>query len=398
MNEATNGFNWSIDEDATWPPRGRPLPPFGPTILEVMRSCPLRSCFEASTGYERRTGYAARVGTALHRTLQSLAEHPPIGASDAEKVEEARRRFLRELQIQEEERAKRPRERGLPRDEVRVSLAAERVMAEALRIIRMGSITFTGTATGATRAMHALNKQDNESNVEAEQMLFVEVEVAVKSSDGLLYGRIDQAEHRPEGTHLVDYKSALRTDLPERYERQLQLYALLWHETRGEWPKGGEVIYLLSGTNYPVSVEPEICQRVGSESRVLISRLQKVSAAEQLATPGDVCSVCEFRPWCKPFWLWQTSETSHLVALRQAVLGFEGEIVSIEARDFHWKLLLNWRDSTVRIVAPVERFPQLRSARVGMHVRALEMRLHGQRSQPQAIVTEASELYLLPRP
>lgn len=398
MNEATSGFDWSIDEDAMWPPRGRPLPPFGPSILEIMRSCPLRSCFEASAGYERRIGYAARVGTALHRTLQSIVEDPPIGASDAEKVEEARRRFLRELQIQEEERAKHPRERWLPRDEARVSLAVERVIAEALRIVRMGSIAFTGTATGAPWAMHAQNKQDNESNVEAEQMLFVEVEVAVKSSDGLLYGRIDQAEHRPEGTCLVDYKSALRTDLPERYERQLQLYALLWHETRGEWPKSGEVIYLLTGTNYPVSVEPEVCQRVGSESRLHISRLQKVSTAEQLATPGEVCSVCEFRPWCKPFWRWQTSEPSHLVALRQAVLGFEGEIVSIEARDFHWKLLLRWRDCTIRIVAPVERFPQLHSARVGMRVRALEMRLHGQRAQPQAIVTEGSELFLLRRP
>jgi PD-(D/E)XK nuclease superfamily len=395
MNEANTGFDWSLDEDAAWPPSGRPIPPFGPTALEVMRSCPLRACFEASTGYERRTGYAARMGTALHRTLQSLAEDPPAGKLDVEKVEEARLRFLKELEIQEEERAKRPRERGLPRDEIRISLAIEKVIEEALHVIRMGGSALPENVSGGTREARTFNREDDKSSSKEEQTLLVEVEVPVKSQDGLLYGRIDRAEHLPEGTHLVDYKSALRTDLPDRYERQLQLYALLWYETRGEWPKGGEVIYLLSGATYPISVEPEICQAVGAESRALISSLHRASPSDQLATPGDVCSVCEFRPWCKPFWRWQASETSLLAALRRAVLGFEGEIVSIEAKDFHWKVLLNWRNCTIRIIAPVERFPQLRNAKVGTRVRALEMRLHGQQAQPQAIVTELSELFLL---
>ena len=84
-------------------------------------------------------------------------------------------------------------------------------------------------------------------------------------------------------------------------------------------------------------------------------------------------------------------------ALRRAVLGFEGEIASIEAKDFHWKLLLNWRNCTIRIIAPVERFPELQNAKVGMCVRTLDMRLHGQQAQPQAIVTEISELFFLSR-
>jgi len=395
MNEANPGFDWSLNENETWPPRGRPLPPFGPSILEVMRSCLLRACFEASTEYERRTGYAARIGTALHRTLQSFAEDPLAGESDSEKVEEARLRFLRELEIQEGERAKRPRERGLPRDEIRISLAIEKVIEEALRVIRVDGSVFPENAFGGTREAHTCNREEGKSNLKGDQTPLVETEVPVKSRDGLLYGRIDRAEHLLEGTHLIDYKSALRTDLPDRYERQLQLYALLWNETRGEWPESGEIIYLLSGSTYPISVDPEVCQRVETESRVLISSLHKASPVEQLATPGDVCSVCEFRPWCKPFWQWQASEASLLVALRRAALGFEGEIVSIEAKNFHWKILLNWRNCTIRIIALVERFPQLHNARVGTRVRALDMRLHGQQAQPQAIVTELSELFLL---
>lgn len=394
MSERDTDFNWTIEEDAMWPPRGRPVAPFGPTALEIIRSCPLRACFEASQGYERRTGYAACVGTVLHRTLQSLAEHPPFGKSDAEKMEEARRRFLQELEAQETERVNRPRERGLPRDEARVSLAIERVTEQALRMAQSGAITHSDAPSKVDWGSLTTNGEVEEPEAVSEQLL-VEVEVPVKSSDGLLYGRIDQAEHRPGGMHLVDYKSALRTDLPERYKRQVQLYALLWHETRGEWPASGEVIYLLSGSVYPVSVEPGICERLGSESRGIISSLRKAPSADQLATPGDVCSICEFRPWCKPFWRWQASEPSRLVALKRATLGFEGKIARVEAKGLHWKLLLRWRDCNIRIVAPLERFPQLRHARVGMRVRALEMRLHGQLAQPQAIVTEVSELFLL---
>src|SRR5260370_40521047 len=87
MKDANAGFNWSINEDATWPPRGRPLPPFGPTALEVMRSCPLRSCFEGSTGYERITSRAVGPkggsGRPLggHGASSSMLQLQPVFAS-----------------------------------------------------------------------------------------------------------------------------------------------------------------------------------------------------------------------------------------------------------------------------------------------------------------------------
>jgi hypothetical protein len=41
--------------------------------------------------------------------------------------------------------------------------------------------------------------------------------------------------------------------------------------------------------------------------------------------------------------------------------------------------MVKWRDAEVRIVAPQERFPQLKRAHPGMCIRALDMRLQGQR-------------------
>ena len=125
-------FDWTIDESASWPPRRRPRPPFGVTAIEVMRSCPLRSCFESSEGYERRTGFAARVGTAFHKTLEYLSAHPPTG-SLREAAEDACERFLSELEAQEAAALARPRERTLPREERRTDRAIEAVIEEARR-------------------------------------------------------------------------------------------------------------------------------------------------------------------------------------------------------------------------------------------------------------------------
>jgi CRISPR/Cas system-associated exonuclease Cas4 (RecB family) len=221
------------------------------------------------------------------------------------------------------------------------------------------------------------------------------VEVLVQSHDGLLAGRVDYAERLPTGIRLLDYKTGLRDDLLEQYERQLQLYALLWYETFGEWPAEAAVVYPLTGTMHKVSVDPVLCQRVANEARLLIKQLQEDIPAEQLAAPGEVCTVCEFRPWCKPFWTWQAKHPNLSTALQYAILGFEGEIITLESKDYYWKLLVKWRDAEVRIVAPQERFPQLKKAYPGMRIRALDMRLQGQRYRPHAIVTESSEIFLI---
>jgi PD-(D/E)XK nuclease superfamily len=398
MNMPTPTYNWKIDEQESWPPHERPHRPFGPTALEVMRSCPLRSCFEATPSYERRTGFAARVGIAFHRALQSLSQDPPADSTNEQVAEEARRRFLLELKVQEEQKALRAREQRLPWNEERINRAIEAIMIEALRIAQAGAAgpaerrprtyppsetrgSADGDAEQASRAAGA------DSNVEAE--------VPIRSKDGLFHGRVDCAEHSPQGTRLIDYKSALRDDLPERYERQLQLYALLWHETRGEWPVAAEVVYPFTGVAHEVHVDPDMCTHVGEESREIVARVHTTRSPDKLATPGDVCQVCEFRPWCQPFWLWQASESNHTRALERATRGLEGEVVEIATINGYWRLIVRWRGCMVRIVAPLERFPQLHNAQPGTRVRALDMRLQGQPYQPQAVVTDYSELFLM---
>lgn len=396
MSSTEPTFTWTV-ETQSWPPHGRPTSPFGPTTLEVMRSCPLRSVFDVSAGYERRTGFAARVGIAFHRTLQSLSEHPPTVATPSQVAEEGRRRFLLELERQKQLKATRPREATLPWDEERINRATEAIMVEALRLVRAGLIEpnpdlFPGTRTSGDTAAIVSTHQ---STFDEQEQGDVETEVPVKSADDLFNGRVDCAEHALDGTRLYDYKSVMRDDLPERYERQLQMYALLWHETRGEWPVAAQVVYPFTASAYSVKIAPDICERVGNESRALVAKLQQAKSKAELATPGDVCKACEYRPWCQPFWRNQRNETNHKRALEHAAQGFEGTISSIAIFNGTWKLELRWRNCNIRLVAPVERFPYLKQAQVGMQVRALDMRLQGNPYQPQAVVTEYSELFLL---
>ena len=392
MSDTPNStFNWQIDQAKLWPPRNRPAGPFGPTAIEIIRSCALRACFEVSQGYERRKAYAARVGIAFHRTLQLLVEHPIQSDNQSEIVDEAYRRFRHELALQEAQKNDRPREQMLPGDEERVHRALESIATEALRLasqFSMGKVEYERRGTTTTNSFRFPEMQNLTEGS-------IMVEVLVQSHDRLLAGRVDYAERLPTGIRLLDYKTGLRDHLLAQYERQLQLYALLWYETFGEWPAEAAVVYPLTGTMHRVSVDPVLCQRVANEARLLIKQLQEDIPAEQLATPGEVCTACEFRPWCKPFWTWQAKHPNLSTALQYAVLGFEGEIITLELKDYYWKLLVKWRDAQVRIVAPQERFPQLKKAYPGMRIRALDMRLHGQRYHPQAIVTESSEIFLV---
>lgn len=337
--------------------------------------------------------YSGRLGSAFHRVFQSLIDDPPNAHLPQEVAEEVRRRFTAELARQDAERAARPRERGLPKEEERIHRAMEAILAESMRLFRAGLFSILLESRRAS-SDHPLPVQEASLSAAAGE---VEVEVRVESADGLLRGYVDRAERSPDGVRLVDYKSAMRDDLPERYVRQLQLYVLLWHETRGEWPREAELVYPLMGSSYQVPVDPATCEQVGNESRAVITILQKERDPYRLARPGDVCKVCEFRPWCKPFWAWQSSEPSQSTALDRGTLGLEGTIKRLELSGHYWRLDINWRDCVVKVVASEERFPQLRRANVGMRVRILDARLQGLRHQPRTVITEASELFLIVR-
>jgi RecB family exonuclease len=326
-------------------------------------------------------GFAARVGTAFHKTLEALGRHPPRGKTLAAVADDARQRFSANLELQEREAARRPREARMPREQRRIERAAEAAIIEAQRI-----------ASHPARMEGDLPLSERTADSAA---VATELEVPVTSADGLFHGRIDRVERDPSGARLIDYKSAVRFDLPERYERQLQLYALMWHDTRGEWPIEAAVVYPLMPLVHSVDVDASVCREVARQSAELAVALHVAAMPESLASPGDVCQVCEFRPWCKPFWRWQSTEPSSSVALERAHLGIEGTITTIVQQSERVLAQIAWRDAQIRLNADLTVYPQLRNAAVGTKLRVLGARLQGLRHEPRGMLSEGSEIFLV---
>lgn len=376
----TQEFDWTVDETAMWPPRGRPRRPFGPTMLEIMRTCLLRACFEASTGYEPRLEPSARIGIAFHRTLESLIKDPPPDRRLEVWGSEACKRFLAELDHQRAAAATRPRECRLQWDDRRIQAALESVVAEASRLGHLDA------AKG--HAPRGLSTQQTSFSAPM-------VEVPVQSEDGLFQGSVDRVEHTSTGIRLIDMKSTLRNDLPERYERQVQMYAAMWRDTYGEWPIEAVVIYPLRGTRFQVRIDPETCERVVSESVALVRRIESEPSKEALATPGEVCKVCAFRPWCRPFWTTQAAIASLSEAISQAAVGWEGVVGSTHRIGETLQLEVRWRSRTVRVVGSSDCFAHLERVQPGTRLRFLGAPLRGSPQLLRAMLAESAEVFLV---
>jgi len=335
--------------------------------------------------------YPARVGIAFHRTLQSFYEKG-LPNDQETAVKEARERFEKELHHQEIDALVRPREKSLPKDTTRVDRAIEAILLEAIRYVELG---FTPTSFIHSDPNEPVKIPAYEKLRINSDSVPMEVEVPVRSKDGLFQGRIDRVERTSDGTVIYDFKSALRDDLPGRYQRQIQLYSLMWQETRGDWPIAGYVVYPLAGKAYPVPVDSEVCIKTAQESKTIIENLQKEPSLTKLAIPGDTCTVCEYRPWCNPFWSWQSKEKSHIQAIERASLGFSGTITRLDLNNHRWHLTIAWRNATVRLPTPEERLPHLNNAKIGQTVLVLDAKLQGAPYTPLAVFSEYSELYLL---
>ncbi len=392
---SAKNFNYAVNSSNSWPPMVRPKPPFGPTSVEVMRSCSLRSCFEVSPGYERRTSVSGRIGTVLHATIQHISESPLATKTTEQVIAAAVDKFTYELKVQRAKAMERPRELSLPWDNHRAERALEAAIAESIRIFQTGNFHEV--------KRHGLTDNSETNVIEIRGKIdlpfahgnSIAVEVPVHSLDGKFKGRVDRAEQTLNGTRLIDYKSALREDIPERYERQLQLYSFMWHDTYGDWPTEAKVHYPLSGASFNVDISPSICQQAALEAATLIAKLEADLSPSKLATPGDVCKVCDFRAWCRPFWALQAKEEKHLRALERAFAGFEGSIDSINLANHYWHISISWRNAKIKLTAPQERFPHLISARPGQTLRILDAKLRGQIYEPIAHISEYTEIFVL---
>lgn len=143
-------------------------------------------------------------------------------------------------------------------------------------------------------------------------------ELRVQSSDGLIEGRIDRVVRTSTGPVIQDYKSgaifSLRDgvdhEIRPEYSAQLRLYAALYYEAVGDWPKRLELVPL-SGSPQEVSYSRadslKLLESARSVLREVNDELARSSddweAVERaLATPSpSACRFCTYRPACSTY-------------------------------------------------------------------------------------------------
>jgi hypothetical protein len=133
--------------------------------------------------------------------------------------------------------------------------------------------------------------------------------------------------------------------------------------------------------------------KVAAESRRVLEDLE-ASEGDPAAQPGEVCAVCEYRPWCAPFWQWVGSG-GPAERLDRGGYGFEATITALDVEAGVARLSLDWGGTPVSAALSLDRFGHAKDLRPGDRVRLLDVRLRGLRSRPTAILTPSTELFLV---
>jgi CRISPR/Cas system-associated exonuclease Cas4 (RecB family) len=377
----TKTFDWTIRK-TDWPPRAEVKPPFSLTRVEIARSCPLRVVFEVSRQYEPLLSFDARIGTAMHATLEHFAKFPPAGSA-APVMQQVEQQFLRDLEEQRQEARGRPRERHLPENQARIEAA----LLAVLRDVTAGEVAAHGPGSG--------NGGVRQASITEEDGKTIWVERPVTSSDGQFAGRVDKAVKDDQLLALYDFKSSMLSDVPERYARQLQMYTEMWEATTGERPSKAVLVYPLQASEFAIDISPAATSAALQTSNEAVQPFKEYRPPETLAKPGDVCKICSFKPWCQPFWNWVT-EGSLPLAQHRSVLGFQGEVKEVGRHKEFLMLKVAWHPrSTGTLLISWGLLPHAQALQPGQIIRVTGLRMTGQVTAPRAIWSAGAELYVV---
>lgn len=398
MTGPGDAFNWRIDA-GLGPPRDLPRAPLSMTALEMARSCPLRLVFERTARgdarYVRRQAFLGRMGTAFHRSLDRLAQAGYTGAhATPDSLQTIRQVWEEEIAMQRQEAAASPRDAGRPEPEDRIAAGPAGILA-TLRLM---------PATHLPGPVPPLPPLGQRTQVPAPPQQYpvplahgwqTVTEHPVRSADGLLAGVIDRAERLGTGIRLTDVKSSNRPDVPDRYRRQLQLYAAMWNDTYPQKVTEAVLSYPLLGVQHPVSLKRRDVEATVSQSREIARRVTTPTEdPATLAQPGATCRVCCWRPWCRPFQEWTQADGDAVETQRRSAAGWVGTVQRRADQADTQVLKIAWgRGQTATLIVPPGLLRHLQGAGPGDRLLMLDTSLGGQVKHARAIATGESEVF-----
>jgi CRISPR/Cas system-associated exonuclease Cas4 (RecB family) len=131
----------------------------------------------------------------------------------------------------------------------------------------------------------------------------------LETQDKQVGGQVDLISITPDGVTLKDYKSGTIHEgdegtIKEAYSMQLKLYAAIYHDAYGEWPKTLELAPLFGQPQQVPFTEKE-CLELLEQAKAELARVNSLverKAIQDAANPSPkCCRYCGFRPVCSKY-------------------------------------------------------------------------------------------------
>ncbi len=124
-------------------------------------------------------------------------------------------------------------------------------------------------------------------------------EERLSSENYSVMGFIDAIENFDNKIRVIDYKTSKADKLSDEYMLQLGIYALLYHEDKGEYPD--EVgLFLLKHGERMVPVTEDLVKNAKFEIENVHYSTQTKSISDYPKKPGPLCNYCDFQNICFP--------------------------------------------------------------------------------------------------
>ena len=363
----TEDLWWVVDVAKASPDRS-PDPPVTPTSLEALRLCPLSRCYARSTAgrYPQRVVPSARIGTAVHSTIEKIAGVATQADTAAACARTALEIFRAKVEWEKTQSFQNPRERNLTWPE-------EKLFDAENSIIRIARLAFTARSASVPIG-HSHH----------------EFECTLKSKDGMIAGIADHLELFDGGARITDYKTSLSLDDLDKHRHQLLLYAFLYFDSHGEWPSALTLDYVLMRKRVPVEVDREIAIKLADEARTIAGSLPYMLDVEKLARPGPACKYCSYRPWCQSYW-----RAVQYFDIPERFSGIEGVVKTRLNEGSKVLLSVEGQDSLFDVRGDSESVEQLGEVHPGMTIRIVDASVYGVASRPTVELTARAELFAM---
>ena len=243
-----------------------------PSRISSFENCPLQFRFASVEGLPQPPGIHAVKGNVVHRALELL-----FGLERAERTRDAAHKFM-----------------GVAREEYEPTYEIT-----GLNLTDAQLHSFWSECSDLVDGYLAMEDPREVHGVEQE--IFVTADLGPFA----LRGYVDRLERRPDGAIVItDYKTGKspNPNYPDGKMKQLEMYAYMLREMRGELASLLQLYYVKDGTKNLATPSEQSMNFVRTRTTAMFTTIAKACTTGNFPTKkGGLCNFCAYKDWCPEF-------------------------------------------------------------------------------------------------